>query len=43
MNLLNEYNSIYEASTKLLINYSCIRDTCIGKQKTSGGFIFRYK
>ena len=43
MKVLNKFDSINEASKQLLINYSCIRDNCIGKQKTSGGYIFRYK
>jgi len=43
MKILNEFDSINEASKQLLINYSCILDCCKGRQKTSGGFIFEYK
>ena len=43
MNIITEFESIIETSKKLNINCSCIFDCCNGKQKTSGGFVFRYK
>lgn len=43
MAIIAEFDSIMDASIKLNINNSCILDCCKGRQKTSGGFIFRYK
>jgi hypothetical protein len=43
MTIITEFESITEASRKLNINNSCILECCKGRQKTSGGFIFRYK
>ena len=43
MEIIAEFDSIMDASIKLNINNSCILDCCKGRQKTSGGFIFRYK
>lgn len=41
--LVQEFISISEASRQSTINKSCIRDCCVGKQHTAGGFIWRYK
>ena len=36
------WNSAREASEELNISISLIRDCCLGKQKTTKGFIFKY-
>ena len=41
--LINEFISAAEASRQTNINICCIRDCCRGRQKTAGGFIWRYK
>lgn len=38
-----EYSSIKEASSITNINHSCICYCCKGKQKTAGGFVWKYK
>jgi len=40
---IKTWNSITEASINLQINNTDISDCCLGKQKTSHGFIWRYK
>lgn len=40
---ITEYNSLTEASEDTKIKMSCISDCCRGKQKTAGGFIWKYK
>lgn len=41
--LITTYRTIMEASKNTNIHYSAIREVCIrGKQKTAGGFIWRY-
>lgn len=40
---IKEFISVAEASRQTTINKSCIRDCCRGKQKSAGGFIWRYK
>jgi hypothetical protein len=42
MNKLNEFNSQIKASNKLKISCSGIRKCCGNKQKTAGGFIFKF-
>lgn len=42
MNLIENFNSIKEASNKLNIGLSGIKAVLYKKQKTSGGFIFKY-
>ena len=42
-NILNEYESINEAQFKTNTKYQHISACCRGKQKTAGGFIWRYK
>lgn len=42
MNLLCKYNSLREASIITKVNESCISDCCRGKQKTAGGYIWKY-
>jgi hypothetical protein len=42
MNLIENFNSIKEASIKLNIGLSGIKAVLYKKQKTSGGFIFKY-
>lgn len=37
-----EYVSIQDASRQCDINSTCIRDCCRGKQKTAGGFVWKY-
>lgn len=39
---IRTWNSMIEASKALHIYYSCISDCCRGKQKTAGGFIWKY-
>lgn len=38
-----EYESINDASIQTGINKTCICDCCKCKQKTAGGFVFKYK
>ena len=42
-NVINEFLSIDEASKKCNINRCGISDVCNGRQKTSGGFKWRFK
>jgi hypothetical protein len=42
MNKINEYNSIVEASKFLNMSLSNIKAVLYNKQKTAGGFIFKY-
>lgn len=42
-NLLNEYESLNEAELKTNVKYQHISSCCRGKQKTAGGFKWRYK
>lgn len=42
MNLIKTWNSITEAENKTNINRSNIIAVCNNKQKTAGGFIWRY-
>ena len=42
-NLIQEYPSQAEAFRQTRIKQSCISACCIGKQKTAGGFIWKYK
>jgi hypothetical protein len=42
MNKIKEYLSITDASKKTLINISCIGSCCRNKQKTAGGFIWKF-
>ena len=42
MNKLNEFNSQMEASLELKICYTSISKCCVNKQKTCGGWIFKF-
>ena len=42
-NLITSFNSVAEAERQTGISKFTIRDTCIGKQLTSGGYIWKYK
>jgi hypothetical protein len=42
-NLIAEWDSIQQASTKLNINRSDIGSVCNGRYKTAGGFIWKFK
>ena len=42
-NFIKEYNSIQEASIKTNVSYSGISACCNGLQKTSGGYIWKYR
>jgi hypothetical protein len=42
MNKLNEYESQVNASDKLKICHTSISKCCLNKQKTAGGFIFKF-
>ncbi len=42
-NFIKEWNYAKEASKKLKINYCCIKDCCNNRQKTAGGYIWKYK
>ncbi len=43
LNYINCFESVSEASKKLNINSKSIRDAASGRQKTAGGFIWKYK
>jgi hypothetical protein len=40
---IKRFDSIVEASKSVNRHYSCIRDCCIGKQKSSAGYIWKYE
>ena len=42
-NLINEWDSITNASRETNINYYSISNNCRGKQKQAGGFIWKFK
>ena len=42
-NILAEFDSISQAARELHINRGSINQVCLGKHKTAGGYIFRYK
>jgi len=42
MNKIKEFKSQTEASKELKIYYGNISACCLGKQKTAGGFIFKF-
>lgn len=42
-NLIKEFNSMIEAQNELKINKSNICQCCLGKRKTAGGYIWKYK
>jgi hypothetical protein len=42
MNEIQKFNKIKDASEKLSISLSCVKDVLKGKQKSSKGFIFKY-
>lgn len=42
-NILAEFDSISQAARELHINRGNINQVCLGKLKTAGGYIFRYK
>ena len=42
-NILAEFDSISQAAKELQINRGNINQVCLGKLKTAGGYIFRYK
>lgn len=42
-NFIKEWNNMKEPSDFYDINYDGISSCCLGKQKTSGGFIWKYK
>lgn len=42
-NILAEFDSISQAARELHINRGNINQVCLGKHKTAGGYIFRYK
>ena len=42
MNKIKEFNSQIDASKELNICNSHISKCCLGKQQTTGGFIFRF-
>ena len=42
-NILAEFDSISQAAKELQINRGSINQVCLGKLKTAGGYIFRYK
>lgn len=42
-NFIKEWSSISEAGDKLNIHFTNISSCCLGKYKTAGGFIWRYK
>lgn len=43
MNKIKEYPSIINASNQTSVNISCIGECCRNKQKTAGGFIWKFK
>ena len=42
-NILAEFDNVSQASRKLGINRGSINQVCLGRQKTAGGYVFRYK
>jgi len=42
LNEIEKFNTIKEASKKISISLSCIKDVLKGKQKSSKGYIFKY-
>lgn len=42
-NILAEFDNISQAAKELQINRGNINQVCLGKLKTAGGYIFRYK
>lgn len=42
-NIINTFPSIKEASVFYNVHPSNLRDACLGRSKTSGGYIWRYK
>ena len=42
MNEIQQFNKIKDASTQLNLCYTCVKAVLVGKQKTTGGFIFKY-
>ena len=43
MTFIDEYPSIWEASRQTGVNQSSIGRCCMGKRKSAGGYIWRYK
>jgi hypothetical protein len=43
MNIINEYESLSEASRQTNINLQNISTVCLGKNKSAGGYIWKYK
>ena len=41
-NLIKKFEYMQQASNELNIPYTCISGCCVGKNKTAGGFIWRY-
>jgi hypothetical protein len=43
MNSVNEYESLSEASRQTNINAQNISSVCLGRNKSAGGYIWKYK
>ena len=41
-NIIKKFNSMKIASKSTNVNYNGISSCCLGKQKTAGGFIWKY-
>lgn len=41
--IVAEFPSASEAARQLGVSVSCIRDVCKGRQKTTKGYVYRYK
>lgn len=42
-NIICEFNGVREASRKTGICFACISQCCLGKHKTAGGYLWKYK
>ena len=43
MNIISEYESLSEAARQTKINAQNISSVCLGKNKSAGGYIWKYK
>jgi len=43
MNSVNEYESLSQASRQTNINAQNISSVCLGRNKSAGGYIWKYK
>ncbi len=41
-NVINKYKTITDASEKTGVHHGCISQTCLGKRKSAGGYVWKY-